>query len=220
MENRSDDGPVLIAQTGMLQGQRWLLAESDFIIGRDDDVDLVIPERQVSRNHAIISFRGGNYLIQDLESKNGTYVNGVQIKEPTPLQDGDSIQIALACEVMFVGTEATLPLSKADAAQLGLGRLRMDPQAHRVWVGEKEIDPPLSPPQYRMLELLYNNPDRVVNRDEIAACVWPGTEGVGVSDQAIDALVRRLRDRLAEVDPTHTYVVTVRGHGFRLENPV
>jgi DNA-binding response OmpR family regulator len=220
MVNRSDDSPVLIAQTGALQGQRWLLSETDFIIGRDDDVDLVIAERQVSRNHAIIRFQQGTYIIQDLESKNGTYVNGVQIKEPVSLQDGDSIQIALACEVIFVGTEATLPLSKADAAQLGLGRLRMDPQAHRVWVGEQEIDPPLSPPQYRMLELLYDNPDRVVTRDEIAACVWPGTEGVGVSDQAIDALVRRLRDRLAEVDPNHAYVVTVRGHGFRLENPV
>jgi DNA-binding response OmpR family regulator len=39
-----------------------------------------------------------------------------------------------------------------------------------------------------------------------------------VSEQAIDALVRRLRDRLAELDPDHRYVVTVRGHGFRLEN--
>lgn len=220
MVDRSEEGPVLIAQTGPLQGQRWLLNEADFIIGRDDDVDMVIAERQVSRNHAIIRYDEDHYVLQDLGSKNGTYVNGVQIKEPVRLQDGDSIQVALACEVIFVGTEATLPLSKADAAQLGLGRLRMDPGAHRVWVGDHEIDPPLSPPQYRMLELLYENPDRVVTRDEIAECVWPGTEGVGVSDQAIDALVRRLRDRLAEVDPDHAYVITVRGHGFRIENPV
>ena len=43
--------------------------------------------------------------------------------------------------------------------------------------------------------------------------------GMGVSEQAIDALVRRLRDRLAEVDEGHQYIVTVRGHGFRLDNP-
>jgi DNA-binding winged helix-turn-helix (wHTH) protein len=42
---------------------------------------------------------------------------------------------------------------------------------------------------------------------------------VGVSEQALDALIRRLRDRLAAIDPTHTYVVTVRGHGLRLDNP-
>ena len=40
----------------------------------------------------------------------------------------------------------------------------------------------------------------------------------GVSEQSIDALVRRLRERLAEVDPEHQYLVTMRGHGFRFEN--
>jgi DNA-binding response OmpR family regulator len=49
--------------------------------------------------------------------------------------------------------------------------------------------------------------------------VWPEAMGEGVSEQAIDALVRRLRDRLNEIDPEHQYVITVRGHGFRLENP-
>ena len=50
--------------------------------------------------------------------------------------------------------------------------------------------------------------------------VWPEAIGEGVSEQAIDALVRRLRDRLAEVDPEAQFIVTVRGHGFRLDNPV
>ena len=49
--------------------------------------------------------------------------------------------------------------------------------------------------------------------------VWPEALGEGVSEQAIDALVRRLRDRLNEVDPDAQYIVTVRGHGFRLDNP-
>ena len=51
----------------------------------------------------------------------------------------------------------------------------------------------------------------------IVDVVWPGTDGIGVTEQAIDALVRRLRDRLAELDE-YEYVVTVRGHGFRLDN--
>jgi DNA-binding winged helix-turn-helix (wHTH) protein len=41
----------------------------------------------------------------------------------------------------------------------------------------------------------------------------------GVSDQALDALIRRLRDRLAALDPTHQFIDTVRGHGIRLDNP-
>jgi DNA-binding response OmpR family regulator len=49
--------------------------------------------------------------------------------------------------------------------------------------------------------------------------VWPETSGAGVSKQAIDALVRRLRERLNEHDARSNFIVTVRGHGFRLENP-
>ena len=70
-----------------------------------------------------------------------------------------------------------------------------------------------------MLELLYRNHGGVVSRDEVVNVVWPEAMGEGVSEQAIDALVRRLRDRLSEADPDVQYVVTVRGHGFRIENP-
>jgi len=42
---------------------------------------------------------------------------------------------------------------------------------------------------------------------------------MAISEQALDALIRRLRDRLAGIDPTHAFVVTVRGHGLRLDNP-
>ena len=40
----------------------------------------------------------------------------------------------------------------------------------------------------------------------------------GVSEEAMDALVRRLRDRLSLLDPDHQYIITIRGHGLRLDN--
>ena len=46
--------------------------------------------------------------------------------------------------------------------------------------------------------------------------MWPDEEAEGISEQAIDALARRLRERIAEIDPDNKYVETVRGHGFRL----
>ena len=58
----------------------------------------------------------------------------------------------------------------------------------------------------------------MVPRDELIAAIW-GADAIEVSAQALDALVRRLRDRLAEIDPTHAYIVSVRGHGLRLDNP-
>ncbi|HBF40900.1 MAG TPA: hypothetical protein DDW19_03760 [Anaerolineaceae bacterium] len=58
----------------------------------------------------------------------------------------------------------------------------------------------------------------MVQRDELISAIWEDESASGVSEQALDALIRRLRDRLAEVDPNHQYIVTVRGHGLRLEN--
>jgi pSer/pThr/pTyr-binding forkhead associated (FHA) protein len=218
MKSELGDQPVLIAQTGNLDGSRWVLDSDELIIGRGGECGLVVPDRQISRHHARIRRDDRGYILEDLGSKNGTHLNGVLIEGPELLQDGDIIQIALALKLIYVGTEATIPLKQADLA--GLGRLRMDPQAHRVWVGEREVDPPLSPPQYRLLELIYQNPVKVVTREQIIGAVWPESEGEGVSEQAIDALVRRLRERLAEIDPEHGYIQTVRGHGFRLNNPI
>ena len=219
MPERVYEVPVIIAQGGMFKGKSWKLEKTELIIGRGADCDVVVPDRQVSRHHTRIRRNPDGYVVEDLGSKNGTHLNGAPIKEPVLLQDGDIIQVALALNLTYVGTEATMPLSMSDVTQMGLGRLRMEPQAHRVVIGKIEIDPPLSPPQYRLLELIYRNQERVVSRDEIAEFVWPGTMGVGVSNQAIDALVRRVRDRLSKVDPAHSYIVTVRGHGFRLDNP-
>jgi hypothetical protein len=220
MNDRGADVPVLISQTGKLTGKRWTLDRKAIVLGRSPDCDYVINDRQVSRRHARLTKTTAGYQLEDLGSKNGTFLNGTAITEPVLLQDGDVIQVALAMKLMFLGTEATIPLAITDATQLGLGRLRMDVQAHRVWVRDVEVEPPLSLPQFQFLHLLYTNPDRIVSRDEVVDFVWPETVAEGVSEQAIDALVRRLRERLAEADTTHNYVVTVRGHGFRLDNPV
>jgi hypothetical protein len=211
--------PVLIAQTGKLQGSRWILDIQSTTIGRAPDCGIVVPDRQVSRYHAKVVRTDDGYVLQDLGSKNGTHINGGRVDGEQLLRDGDVIQIAVAIKLIFIGTDATIPLALGKEISELVGQLRMDPDAHRVWVGGAEIEPPLSPPQYRLLDLLYRNAERVVTRNEIVDEVWPGASGEGVSEQAIDALVRRLRDRIAEIDSRHAYILTVRGHGFRLENP-
>jgi hypothetical protein len=218
MMDRQEDHPILVAPAGEMKGARWDLDQHEFVIGRDPTCDLTISDRQVSRYHARIRKTDKGYFLEDMGSKNGTHLNGGLVQSEVQLQDGDELQIALAMKLIFVGSEATIPLTMEGASDLGIGRLRMEIPAHRVWINEKEVDPPLSPPQFRLLELLYEKPGRVIGRDEIASHVWPGTEGIGVSDQAIDALVRRLRDRLSSFDPDYEYILTVRGHGFRLQN--
>jgi DNA-binding response OmpR family regulator len=157
--------------------------------------------------------------VQDLDSKNGTWVNGQPLKGSTELHDGDEIQLALTTRIRFVGIGSTAPLT-SEVPVFANARLRLEHESRRVFIGDRELDPPLSLPQYRLLELLYNNLGSICTRDMVIETVWPEAMGEGVSEQAIDALVRRLRDRLAELDPDQQYIITVRGHGFRLENPV
>lgn len=205
---------MLLMVEGPSPGKRIFIDEPELIIGRDEQCDVVIPERQVSRQHARIRQEWGKYVLEDLDSKNGTFVNGQEIDGSHSLQDGDEIQIAFCCKLTFVGAEATAPVILEEVFQ----GLQMDLESKRVWVAGKELTPPLSLAQYRLLELLYQEPGRVYSRDEVVETVWPEDDREGISEQAIDALARRLRERLAELDPETQYVVTVRGHGFRLEN--
>ena len=85
---------MLLVVEGVEPGKRIFLERSALLIGRDEDeCDLVIADRQVSRHHARISLEEGRYVVQDLGSKNGTYVNGKGLEGPHSLQDGDEIQI-------------------------------------------------------------------------------------------------------------------------------
>jgi DNA-binding response OmpR family regulator len=131
--------------------------------------------------------------------------------------------------MVYLSSDATLPLEGDDidftsfqpsqAKPQNEDSLRIEKKSHRVWIGEEEVLPPLSVSQYRLLENLYDNPGKVVSRKELIANVWGEEQAIDVSEQALDALVRRLRYRLNSIDSSHNYIVTIRGHGLRLENP-
>ncbi|MCL4869845.1 MAG: FHA domain-containing protein [Anaerolineae bacterium] len=210
-----NEKPVIVAREGQLTGQRWIIDTDEFIIGRGSDCQIILPERQVSRHHVKIIHENGSYVLHDLGSKNGTHLNGTQITGTAFLRDGDEIQIALAVKLAFVGTDATLPLTfERPKSQ---GNLALNEELRSVSIKGETLNPPLSVAQFHLLKLLVDADGAVVDRDEIVNTVWPETGGMGVTEQAIDALVRRLRDRLGELDE-YNYIVTVRGHGFRLDN--
>jgi DNA-binding response OmpR family regulator len=132
------------------------------------------------------------------------------------LQDGDMVSVALAQQFLFLTSDATMPLLEGAVQP---GRLMMDQKSRRVWVNQKQLVPPLSAQQFKLLWLLYESRGQVVSRPDLVSTVWGDEQAAGVSDQALDALIRRLRDRLAALDPTYQYIDTVRGHGIRLDNP-
>ena len=212
--DQNQDVAMLMVREGSSPRRQWALQGAAVVIGRGDDCHVIIDDRQASRHHARITQTQDGYVLEDLGSKNGTFLNGQPLTVPTVLKDGDEIGITFAAKLGFVDAGATAPLLLEE----GLGPvIRVDTEAKRVWVAGQELDPPLSLAQYRLLELLYDGRGRVVGREEVVSAVWAEDDAEGVSEQAIDALARRLRERIAEADPDHQYVVTVRGHGFRLE---
>jgi DNA-binding winged helix-turn-helix (wHTH) protein len=98
-------------------GRRVLpLVEGENVLGRDEEVGLRIDAAGISRRHALIRVLGGEGTLDDLGSKNGTYVGGKRINGPVPLRDGDVFvlgEVALVFRTSpFVGSTATVP--KAD----------------------------------------------------------------------------------------------------------
>jgi hypothetical protein len=212
---RTDEFPMLVAQEGPLKGQRWPV-NRPMVLGREATCDVVIADRQVSRFHARITPTPEGIILEDLGSKNGTHHNGNSLTAPVILQDGDAVQISFVQEFLFFTSDATVPLSDGAGRP---GRLAIEQKSRRVWVNQQQLVPPLSAQQFKLLWLLYENQGQVISRSDLVSAVWGDDQAAGVSDQALDALIRRLRDRLSALDSQHQYIDTIRGHGVRLDNP-
>jgi len=103
ISNPGQPHAMLVIERGSSAGKQFLLSEKDANIGRwdadggvfpDVDLDADDPEAKVSRRHARISLRDGNYVIEDVGSTNGTFVNRGHRLVPGhrhPLKDGDEI---------------------------------------------------------------------------------------------------------------------------------
>lgn len=214
MEHLQTEQALLIWREDEIIKNQWVLHDSDndILIGRSPDCAISIPVRWISRTHALLRRQQGQFFLEDAGSKNGVFVNGQRVRKPFPLNDGDLIQLAPGLDLIYVDSEATAPLP----GRLALG-LRVDSAERQIYVHGQLITPPLSTQQYHLLARLAEQPGKVYSRAEVIEAAWPNESAEGITDDAVDALVRRLRQRLAEVDPNHNFVVTVRGYGFRLD---
>ncbi len=88
----------LNAETGSAFGRRYELDKPESIMGRHPECDVILEVGAVSRQHAKIVRQGEAHMLEDLKSRNGTFLNGKLISEPTELVDGDMIRI---CDLEF-----------------------------------------------------------------------------------------------------------------------
>ena len=96
-----NDDPSGLAVAGRERPTCWLtartrtfgLTEGEHIVGREPDVTVWLDSPKVSRRHARILVDDGRATIEDMDSKNGTFVSGVRVTAPAVLEAGDAIRI-------------------------------------------------------------------------------------------------------------------------------
>ena len=91
----------LVLMTGGKAGERYRLVKEKTILGRHPGCDIVVDSGSVSRQHAAVEMKDGNWWIEDLGSRNGTLINGEKLNGPHQLEAADEIGV---CEDRLVFT--------------------------------------------------------------------------------------------------------------------
>lgn len=184
-------------------------------LGRDLSCTIRLDSPYVSRQHARIELHDGNLVLVDLGSRNGSLVNGARVEGSVGLHAGDVVTIAdttIEClgEGPLDGTTRTFMAPKREPpADL----LRVDAQAHQVWVGDSQHERRLSAQEFELLRYLYEHRDRVCTRQELGDAIW----GAGNWDpNMLHRLVHRLKEKVEPNPEKPRYVQTVPWVGYRV----
>src|SRR5208283_3786108 len=83
---------IIISEKGGAE-RREAFDKNEINVGRVQGNDLMLPKGNVSKHHARLLYRDGRFIVTDLKSTNGTYVNGRKISQATIVREGDKIYI-------------------------------------------------------------------------------------------------------------------------------
>ena len=109
----------LIVRQGPLPGQIFELNKDEVNIGRDISNDFVINDAEVSRKHARLTMEGDQYKIEDLNSTNGTYIDGQRLIGPHMMAIGEVIMFGDNVGVIYDGEPATPDVTIRSNVELG-----------------------------------------------------------------------------------------------------
>ncbi len=214
---------LLIDQSPDSKGRYFVLAEEPVVLGRAPFADLGFESRLISRRHARLSCEDGAYFIQDLESANGTTLNGVTVGDaPITLRPGDLISLAGGVvELQFESEGKTVRINtdlasddSPDHLPVHL-RVEVDSLSRIVSVNGAPVDPPLSRKEFDVLGLLYQASGQACSIEEISVAGWPERPGAAVDAREVSQLIRRIRRRIG-LPTGNVQIDNVRGYGYRL----
>jgi len=105
-ETTSRNRATLTVLTGNAAGHMFKLHTGSSLVGRAQNAEIRLVDDGVSRQHASVRFDGKKLSVNDLDSRNGTFVNGNKITGPTTLDDGDKIQVGRTTVLRFAYHDA------------------------------------------------------------------------------------------------------------------
>ena len=121
---------IIISEKGGAE-RRETFDKNEINVGRVQGNDLMLPKGNVSKHHARLLFRDGRFIVTDLKSTNGTYVNGRKISQATIVREGDKIYIGDF--VLRLETRAAAAAAEADAIRPGDDSQGRTPAAIASW---------------------------------------------------------------------------------------
>lgn len=105
-----------VMRSGPTPGVTFPLEGDQLIIGRDSSNNVPINDAEISRKHSRLSFQGGKYVLEDLGSTNGTFINGQRLSGPAVLKPGDIVSlgehIVLMYDMINIDPGATVAVSR------------------------------------------------------------------------------------------------------------
>ena len=206
----------LMVQGGANSGKMIPLSGQPVTLGRRQDNDVVLSETTVSRRHALIMEGPGGFVLRDLSTTNGTYVNLDRVGDgELALADGDRIRLADS-EVILIFHEKGPSTVKVDKSVSS----NEDTWVRKLREEDQPLGPEANPPIFGkdsdLFRLVQSRRGTVVEREEISRRLWPELIEGGLADQVVDESVGRIRAHIEE-DPEHPeHLISIGETGFLL----
>jgi hypothetical protein len=168
------------------------LSGSPVTLGQRSDNDVVVDDTTVSRRHALIMETPTGFVLRDLSTTNGTFVNRNKIGLGERLiAHGDEIRL-VGSEVKLVFRQEGAGTVRMDVEQGATGRIDLERDGGRGQARE-ELEQAIVGKDAELLTLLQARKGSVVSRDDIQRHIWPGLPDGARASVVIDQSIERLR---------------------------
>jgi len=133
----------LTMRSGPNPGTVYALDSDQISIGRDSTNEITVNDAEVSRRHSRLSFQGGKYVLEDLGSTNGTYVNGQRLTGPRVLKSGEVISLGEQIVFVYEAVESDPGATMVSPRQAGAVRppVAAPPPPPQAYAGQVPASP-------------------------------------------------------------------------------